>query len=363
MKFETGYSLNMEPKTAVQEAGALLKAPGLIIYSAMEDIFDEVSRLLHERYPDSTAIGTTTCLSFTEAECKEASLAILAFDRTVPCSCGVIEEVKRNPMKYADRIQNCIDSLPDTENIICISFTVAFLQCEELVQQTLKKVLGDIPLVGISAGCSKGTKTRVALNGTVYSQGCAFLLMKNPEGRIAVIKENLFKPTRHIVTATNVDVENRIVYEYDQMPATEAMKHIFKVDDDCLSETLSTNPMGRISNDDIFITDFKEIVEDSAISYYARIYNNTKLYVMKRGDWKAVFEQTIEKIKKDIPKPSCGLVLNCASRSILFRKQGWMEEFAEGVTVYLGRYMLTSGYGEQMNGQHFNQTMVMVVFE
>jgi hypothetical protein len=56
-------------------------------------------------------------------------------------------------------------------------------------------------------------------------------------------------------------------------------------------------------------------------------------------------------------------MVNCLARSILFEGDGYLNEFAKTVGASVGNYIGFAGYGEQLKEQHFNQTMILAVFE
>ena len=56
-------------------------------------------------------------------------------------------------------------------------------------------------------------------------------------------------------------------------------------------------------------------------------------------------------------------MINCLARSMLFENDGYLNEFAKKMSSALGDYIGFAGYGEQLRDQHFNQTMVLAVFE
>ncbi|MDF2937010.1 MAG: hypothetical protein K0Q90_2383, partial [Paenibacillaceae bacterium] len=47
----------------------------------------------------------------------------------------------------------------------------------------------------------------------------------------------------------------------------------------------------------------------------------------------------------------------------LFEGDGYLNGFAQDMSAALGNYVGFAGYGEQLGQQHFNQTMVLAVFE
>ena len=131
---------------------------------------------------------------------------------------------------------------------------------------------------------------------------------------------------------------------------------------DKLKETLELHPMGRIADGGINITEADEVYPDGSISYYATIYNHTKMLLLETDDIKRVWYETVQRVKNDFEKPSFTISINCLSRSKLFEKQNSFGEFVNILRNY-GKFVGLSGYGEQLNFIHLNQTMILLVFE
>jgi hypothetical protein len=87
------------------------------------------------------------------------------------------------------------------------------------------------------------------------------------------------------------------------------------------------------------------------------------MVLLEPDDYREVLRRTREQVKRDIPNPSLTIMIHCLARSILFEKDGYLNDFAKEMGNTLGNYIGFAGYGEQLNQQHFNQTMVLAVFE
>jgi hypothetical protein len=278
----------------------------------------------------------------------------------------VLEEVDKYPLKYVDRIEDCVQKFGSYENTLCLEFSTALISSEELILSTLNSVLmkKKIPLFGGSAG-DKGTaeKTMISFNGVVLDKACAFVIIKNLSGKIRLYRENIYKPTEHYFTSTKVDVRNRIVYEYDYKPAAEVMAKALNTDVGNLSKYLDSYPLGRIIGSDMYITANQMVTKNNGMAYHARVYNNSRMVLLEPDNYKEVIKRTTEQIKNEVRKPSLTLMVNCLDRSILFESDGYLNTFAKQMGEALGNYIGFAGYGEQLNQQHFNQTMVLAVFE
>jgi hypothetical protein len=106
-----------------------------------------------------------------------------------------------------------------------LEFSTAKGKSEELVLDTFVSILEplNIPVFGGNAGVEDGKETLVSLNGKVYENACVFLILRNLRGKIFLYKENIYRPTNHFFIATDVNIDDHIVYELDKKPAAEVI--------------------------------------------------------------------------------------------------------------------------------------------
>jgi hypothetical protein len=291
---------------------------------------------------------------------------VLGIESGIECYGNVLEEVDRYPVKYVDRIEEAMNHFHDCNNTVCLEMSTALISSEELIISTLNSVLmkKQIPLFGGSAGDS-GTadRTLISYNGVVYERACVFAIIKNLNGKIKLFRENIYRPTQHYFTATKVDVKNRIVYEYDHKPAAEVMAKALNTDIAHLPKYFDCNPLGRMIGEDMYITANQMITKNNGIAYHARVYKNSHMVLLEQDDYREVIKNTMTQISKEIPKHSLAIMVHCLARCLLFEGDGYLNEYAKQMGSVLGDYVGFSGYGEQMNQKHFNQTMVVAVFE
>lgn len=366
MNYTIGKSSNKDVTRAVQEATSGLKLPKLILFYSGVDEFSQYAREIKNSYPDTITMGATTFAAFGKDGAHKYTLMVLSIEDGIECCAGILEDADKYALKYVERVETCSAKFKKPENTICLEFSSALISCEELVLSTLNSVLGKrkIPVFGGSAGDEgKAEKSMISLNGEVYNNACVFVMIENLNGKIKLFRENIYKPTKHYFKSTKVDVRKRIVYEYDHKPAAKVMADALGITVHELPKYLDSYPMGRIIGNEMYIVANEKVVDGKAMSYHARIYNNAQIVLLEPDDYKAVIRKTLEQVKRECPKPSLTLMVNCLARSILFDGDGYLSEFATQVGHSLGDYVGFAGYGEQLNEQHFNQTMVLAVFE
>lgn len=349
-----------------EEIKAEGKNPILLIFFSDEDDLWYYAKELHEAFPEATSIGSTTFINFSSVGLAHSGLSVMAIFSGIECSAGLLFEVDRHPRNYILHIKEALKNISTLENTCCMEFTTPFMDSEELVLDTFKEAFKgmDIPLFGGSAGTSDSIKKGfVALNGDIYQNTCAFVFIHNQNGKIHLYKENIFERTLHQFIATDVDCEERKVYEYDDQPAADVLAKALNVDLEDLPEVLPAHPMGRIVNNEIFITESNKIYSDGSISYFSRVYNHTKMVLLEVSDFETVWKETAEEIHKVIPAPSFSVSIHCFSRTKLFEKENKLYHFISTLKANYGDFIGLSGFGEQLGFIHLNQSMVIAVFE
>jgi hypothetical protein len=366
MNYKIARSNNSNINKAIEEATSGLNNPTLILFFSGVEEFELYSCEIKKKFPEAITMGATTFAAFCKEGAYKDTLMVLGFEDGIRCEAGLLEDVDKYALKYYERVEKIASKYKNPDNSMCLEFSSALISCEELVLSTLNSVLSKkkIPVFGGSAGDKgRAEKSLISLNGKVYKNACVFVMIENLNGRIRFYRENVYKPTKHYFKSTKVDVRNRIVYEYDHKPAAQVMADAMGVSMKELPKYLDSYPMGRIIGNEMYIVANNAIVKDSGMAYHARIYNNSQIVLLEPDDYRTVIKRTLEQVKRDCKKPSLTLMVNCLARSILFESEGYLNEFATEVGDSLGNFIGFAGYGEQLNEQHFNQTMVLAVFE
>lgn len=339
--------------------------PILLIVTAEVDMLWYFALKLQERYPDAVVVGSTTYINYSSEGYSHCGASVMAINSGIEVSAGLIFDVDRHPSMYKAHIKQALDKLSSHENTCCLEFVTSFGKGEELVLDTFEEVLegSGIRVAGASAGSpSERRESFVSLGKDLFKQTCVFVFIHNLEGKIGFFRENVYKPTMHKFSASYVDCEERLVVEYNNRPAAEILAETLGVPQNELANHLFQHPMGRLLDGDIYITSADQIFEDGSISYFSRIYNHTKMLLLEPDDFRRVWRETFSRVEGEISKPSFSISINCFLRTMLFEEEGCFGEFVNQLRGY-GSFIGISGYGEQLDYIHLNQSMVLLVFE
>ena len=339
--------------------------PILLIITTEVDMLWFFAQKLQKRYPDATVIGSTTYINYSSEGYSHCGASVMAINSGIEVSAGIIFDVDRHPSMYKAHIKQALEKLSSYENTCCLEFVTSFGKGEELVLDTFEEVIEGtgIRIAGASAGSpAERRETFVSLGKDIYKQSCVFVFIHNLEGKIGFFRENVYKPTANKFTATYVDCEERLVVEYDNKPATDILAKTLDVPLEKLADNLFQHPMGRLVDGDIYITSADQLFEDGSISYFSRIYNHTKMVLLEPDDMHRVWRETAQRVTDYIAKPSFSFSVNCFLRTMLFESENCFGEFVNELRKYV-KFTGVSGYGEQLDFIHLNQTMVLLVFE
>lgn len=351
----------------ISENGA---KPLLIVFSSDFDNFMLYSDLFKEKFPETQVIGTTSFFNYSSEGGAENGLSALAVFEGIECAGGVLEDADKFPIKSIGEAKKALTVLgindDDKGSVCCLEFTTAFGRCEELVLDTLREAVGElpIPVVGSTSGTRKGTpRSYVSFNGKVYSNAGAFMFIRNTKGRIRILRENSYKHTEHFFLVTNVDCEKRVAYEFNGRPAAVYLASLLETEIPVLARDLSVHPIGRIYNDNIYIADGESVGKDASVMFYAHIYNYSRAVLLEPDDANAVTKRLFDKLADEEFRPSFSLAINCAFDYDIFADKGFTEKMISLLKEKAGCYTGVSGCGEQTDYYHVNKTLLLAVFE
>lgn len=340
--------------------------PILMLFFSDHEGFPFYAKSLHEIFPNTITIGAATCSVYSSLGQSETGICAMAIMSGITCASGLILDTTRFPMKHAEAQRKVLEDFGEYENTVCFELVTGYPMCEELSLDTLRVAFEgyNIPLVGSSSGTElyEGD-TYVALNGEIYTEACVYVLIHNLNGRILLYKENMYKPMDRFLTVTDVDCDSRAVYEFDNMPALEAYGKALGVDAETARKMILTHPLGRYEDNDIFITSVSGSYDDGSVTFYARLFNHSRMAVLEIDDLELVHSKTVHEIEKDNIRADFFIAINCGSRARMFRRLGKYEAFVKSLADDIGDYVGVSGFGEQLGYLHFNDTLILAIFE
>ncbi|WP_022749749.1 FIST signal transduction protein [Lachnobacterium bovis] len=348
---------------ALQEATSGLQTPKMIMFIAPYEQLADTAKLIKEKYPNAMSFGTCGS-SLANGAVSDNATVVVGFFEDAVIKCGLIQELSTCPLAYIRKVQENLSAVsPGNEDTVVLEFCT---NNEEKLVSTLYTCVAkrNVPLVGGTVfGVPAGKTSYVAYEGKVYSNSCAYAVIKNTTGKIRTYKENIYEKNDIISHfATKVDTETRTLIELDGRPAADVYSEALDIPKNKIIDNVLKNPMGRVVEDKVYISSMFELKGNGALVNYKQINKNDCIYFLKLGDYDEIEKQQREEIKQDAKKISFVFSVDCIYRYILYQNENYLQTYAKNMSM-LGPHVGVIGGGEQYINQHCNQTLVCAVFE
>ena len=100
VKTKVGRGISNNLQEAVNEATKDFVNPKLIIYNTSKGKFEEISKLLYNKFPNSIVVGASTYKEICKDGFTNGALLAMSFEGGIECVANVIEEIDKYPVKY-----------------------------------------------------------------------------------------------------------------------------------------------------------------------------------------------------------------------------------------------------------------------
>ncbi len=363
-----GYSAAGPVGQAADEACRDFPAqPELILFFSDGERFSAFSEELHRRYPLTAVIGASTFASFSpEGMCRRGiNAAALSGIRV---SAGLIREITRDPgMVYQDAVREALNRLPPAApgSTCCFLLNPAGTAGEEAVLDTLDGALSGtgIPVFGGSASSEVCARGAVSLDGKAYAGSSIFAFLQLDGGRFRCAQENIFRPVGGTFRVTRANLARRTLYELDGKNAADVLSEALGVSRADLPAALAKHPFGRMLDGEPLINEVERVNADGSITAYCRFFEGSAVSLLELRDFRPVMQDTFRRLHETMPRPQFTVAVNCYSRTQLYLKNGWMDDFTRGMTAGLGNYLGFTSHGEQLGKYQRNLTLLLLSAE
>jgi hypothetical protein len=363
----TAYSSLVSVSDAVEELRRGL--PGsqakLVLYFAASqyDSF-ELSGRIQQAFPYAQTFGCTTAGEIGGGRMLKGSVVAMSFDG------AAVADVCLEVVTDIRRVNGVPEALGRIERHYAIPMSqlpidryVGLLLIDGL-SNAEEKVIGSIGdltnvlFVGGSAGdYLKFEKTYVFANGEAYSDAAIVALLQ-PRVSFDLIKTQSFRVLPQRLTATKVDEAERVVIEFDHMPAVEAYANAVGCAPEDVAERFGRHPVGLMVGDEPYVRAMHRTVGTS-IKCYCQVLQGATLSLLEATDIVGKTRHAIAASDLTLGGISGLVTFNCSERMLALEQNRQQVEygglFADFPTVGF------STYGEQYLG-HINQTSTMVAF-
>ena len=364
MQVKVGKSLNSDVVSAVKEATSGFSSPAGIFFQSAFNQIEGVTEQLSEKYPGIPIIGTGAT-TYYESDATDKLLVVVAFESGAVVKAGVLRYLSSTPLYDIMDLEHAVSEVrPGQTDTICLEYCT---NDEERLVTSMNVALekSGVPLIGGTVfGTPAGKDSIVSVNGKIYKDACAWMLIKNTSGKIRTYSENIYAVPENAKThvATKVNLQTKELISLDNKAAADVYSGELGIPRGGIVDNVFKNPLGRIVGDDTYIISQYEVTPGGGFMNYKKVYENDTICFLELLDYRSINERTRDRIKSENPKISFIFSVNCIYRHLFFTKENYLKTFLSDM-ARLGNHVGVVGGGEQYKKQHVNQTMVCAVFE
>jgi hypothetical protein len=313
--------------------------------------------------------GCSTSGEITPDGYDENTIAAIGFDRAwFTCVARRIDGLKAFGFQQAREMVPAMKSElsqrapgADPGNTFALLLIDSTVKAEEFVAAALGTELGNIPLVGGSAGDNwQLGATPVLYQGHISSDSAVLLLVHS---RLPFRHYNFhnFVPTEQRGVITSATAAERLVHEINGAPAASEFAGLCGLEPGEIDrEHLALHPAIITVGGHAYPRGFAELLEDGSMRSACAIDEGVVFRVAAQVDYVDHLANSLRKIREDLGEPLMVLGMECAARRQMVEQQGLSSEVAALFSEF--NVWGFSCMGEQSNSLNMNNSFNCLAF-
>lgn len=368
----TAQSAATDTITAVHEFYQAVMQPdiGMVVFFCSHDFdLDTLATEMAHLFADVPVVGCTTAGEIGPLGYLEHTLVGASFPGhccTAVTAC--LDDLRQfGPSEGYTFVQEQLRRLESVAPQAKPDNSVAFMLIdglsarEELVTRITQTALGELPLLGGSAGDGLNFTRTYIYEGGRFHTGSAALILLSTSLPFRVFKTQHFVATNERLVITSADTSTRTVREINGLPAASEYARLVGVDTNSLDPMrFAASPVVVLIDGTEYVRSIQKANPDGSLTFYCAIEEGLVLRVARGVDLLENLYQTFAQLHNDIGIPQLVLGCDCVLRNLEMSQLG-NKERVEAIlrtnnTVGFGTY------GEQYRGVHVNQTFTGIAF-
>ncbi len=365
----TGVSCVQDTVLAAREFYDAVQSPDLdtvLFFCSPQYDLDLLGRELKTLFGDVHLVGCTTAGEITPRGYIEGSITGVGF--SAPDFAAVSEVIgdlkDLSIATVREVVQSAIARLDQKAPRRAPGTTFAFVmidgmsQQEEQVASSVFNALGDIPLLGGSAGDDLSYIASYVYQDGAFHSASAALLLVHTTHPFKIFKTEHFSSTgkKMVVTAAGSD---RRVEELNAVPAAREYARVIGVPKEELNPLVfAAHPLVVRVGGEYHVRSIQRVNEDDSLSFLCAIDEGIVLTVAESGDIVQDLERQFSELRSSLNNVQVVIGCDCILRRLEMERKEVKSAISE---ILLGNKVIGfSTYGEQYHSMHVNQTFTAV---
>lgn len=365
MSLRAGQSLATDPRQAVEALHLAIAQPDMaLVVFFCSSRFDlaVLAAAINARFAGTTVIGCTTAGEIGPAGYRDGSLVGVSFS-SAACSAavgrvdGLAQCDATDAYTVAQTLRRRVAG--GTGHSFAVLLVDGLCGREEPVAHALQSGLGDIPMVGGSAGDDQRfVATRVFADGAFRDDAAVLAVLKTALP-FKVFRGHHFVGGSEPLVVTEADARRRIVYEINGRPAASEYARAAGVGSaELTTACFAATPMVVRINGNDYVRAIRQVNPDGSLTLHCAIDRGVVLRVAHGLGLAQSRRALFDELRQRIGAPQLILGFDCIHCSAQARE----DDGRQAIEQVFGdnRVLGFSSYGEQFMGLHVNQTFTGV---
>jgi hypothetical protein len=226
---------------------------------------------------------------------------------------------------------------------------------EEQLVSAVANALGDIPLIGGSAGDDLNFRSTWVLHGGKFRTNAAVLMLVSTRRRFTAFKTEHFLETEQKVVVTGANPSERIVTELNAEPAAFEYARLIGAEGETLTPMIfAAHPLMVRVGGQYHVRAIQKVNPDQSLTFLCAIDEGLVLTVAKSVDVVEDLENLFARIARELGEPDLIIGCDCVLRNLEV-EQRQLKRTVSDLLMRNGVIGFCT-YGEQFNSMHVNQT-------
>jgi hypothetical protein len=368
-----GMTRNRDPLAAVAELADQLYETdtGAVVFfcSATYDL-ERLESALGDRFAGTQLLGCTTAGEISLDGYTEGALVGLSFPRSeftvVSDYCDALNA--GSLLRVCSTVNGLLKRLrvrapgADGTNTFALLLIDGLAGIEEPVLSAIVRELGDISIVGGSAGDNLRFRETVVFHESAFYARSVVLALVHTERAFEVFKTQHIRSLATKMVITQADPVRRVVTEINAEPASVEYARLSGAGNAPLAPMqLATHPLTvRVGGDD-YVRSIRSVNEEErSLTFYCAIDEGVVLSAGAGCDMIDDLDRLFARIERAVGPPTAVIGFDCIFRRLELQTRGMERRVSHMLAA--NKVVGFSTYGEQFQAMHLNQTFSGIAF-
>jgi hypothetical protein len=363
------------PKTPKEMVHAILdsfvgvKSELVILFCSPQFHIAEVAAAVGEYALDARVVGCTTAGEITPLGHRRGSMIGVSFDaehfvasvKPIERLCDFELAAGFATARALLAEQELLQQRLETPHTFAMLINDSLAMREEAIVSAFGAVLGNVPLVGGSAGTSPTAREpNIFMDGRVL-ENAALMLLISTDHDFRVFQTQHFKPLDLKVVVTKADPANRMVMEMNAEPAAQEYARLLGLARDQLTpQVFAAHPLVVRAGGRHYARAIQQVNDDDSLHFFCAIDEGIVLSIAESGNLVADLESLFARLNHDLGPVEAVIGFDCILRYIEMEQGQMLGDIS--TLLNANTVIGFNTYGEQFGTMHMSQTFTGIAF-